>query len=683
MTTPIDEAGITPFATSSVTVSGTNGAVDPVRSADRTQHSDYRPDIDGLRAVAILSVLAFHAFPELVPGGFVGVDVFFVISGFLISRIILAGLRDGTFSFLHFYARRVRRIFPSLAVILAASGALGWLLLLPAQYESLGKHIVAGAGFVSNIALWKESGYFDGSAESKPLLHLWSLGIEEQFYIVFPLLLYFAWRLRSARLPLLLALGAVSFLLNIHLAPHDAPAAFYSPQTRFWELLAGCLLAYLGDFNARTAVAGATASVDAISRFAATTSVARNIASLGGIAAIAFAVFVVNRERTFPGWWALLPTSGAVLLLWAGAGAGFNRTLLSNRWMVRIGLISFQLYLWHWPLLAFTRIAGAGNASAISRALAIAISFPLAWATYAFIDKPIRSGRNNRIKTTAACCVLVVLGLAGYAVYALQGIPSRFPRMVQEIADFKYSYATAYREGTCFLRPEQDSSQFAACTDSLSAPGAPSVFLWGDSHAAHLYPGLKAAAKSRFELTQLTASNCPPIVGFDVPSRPHCREINAYAMARISAQHPQEVILAAHWGLYDWSGISETIDQLTRIGVERIVVVGPVPEWTDNLPALLSRYSRYDATWHRIPQRMTFGLAPGTRALDTRLAGFFARRPVTYVSVLPILCDDAGCLTRTSDDVTSMTAWDQSHLTDTGSRYVIAHFPDAVLPQAR
>ena len=209
-------------------------------------HPTYRADIDGLRALAVIAVIGFHAFPQAVPGGFIGVDLFFVISGFLISTILYENLIAHSFSFTDFYARRIRRIFPALMVVLASAYAIGWFVLLPDEYAQLGKHIAGGAGFIENFLLWHESGYFDNAAETKPLLHLWSLGIEEQFYIVWPILLWLAYRARLNLLSLTILIGGASFILNLwgtQVSPNPV-ATFYSPQTRFWELLMGAVLAY-------------------------------------------------------------------------------------------------------------------------------------------------------------------------------------------------------------------------------------------------------------------------------------------------------------------------------------------------------------------------------------------------------------------------------------------------------
>jgi peptidoglycan/LPS O-acetylase OafA/YrhL len=217
----------------------------PSHPAEQLTHPKYRADIDGLRALAVLSVVSFHAFPNMLKGGFIGVDIFFVISGFLISTIIFENLERDSFSFVEFYSRRIKRIFPALLLVLIACYTFGWFVLLADEYKQLGKHIAGGAGFVSNFLFWKESGYFDNAADTKPLLHLWSLGIEEQFYIVWPLLLWFAWKQRLNLLTITLTVLIISFALNINKVHSNVVAVFYSPQTRFWELLTGSVLAYI------------------------------------------------------------------------------------------------------------------------------------------------------------------------------------------------------------------------------------------------------------------------------------------------------------------------------------------------------------------------------------------------------------------------------------------------------
>lgn len=334
----------------------------PTQQSEHLAHPKYRADIDGLRAIAILFVVGFHAFPNWVKGGFIGVDIFFVISGFLISTIIFGGLECNSFSFVEFYSRRIKRIFPALLLVLIACFAFGWIALLADEYKQLGKHIAGGAGFVSNFVFWRESGYFDNAMETKPLLHLWSLGIEEQFYIVWPLLLWFAWKLGLNLLTIAIVVAVISFALNVDKVSSDAVAVFYAPQTRFWELLAGSVLAFMvlheqrifSSFNHFLDVwLGKIIYAQAPEANGKTW---RNIQSLIGAVLVAIGVLVITKEKHFPGLWAVLPTLGAVLIISAGAQAWLNRVVLSNRVLVWFGLISFPLYLWHCPLLSFARI---------------------------------------------------------------------------------------------------------------------------------------------------------------------------------------------------------------------------------------------------------------------------------------------------------------------------------------
>lgn len=318
-------------------------------------HPKYRPDIDGLRAVAVLAVVAFHAFPNWLKGGFIGVDVFFVISGYLISTIIFENLDKGAFSFSEFYARRIGRIFPALILVLVACFTFGWFALLADEFEQLGKHIAAGAGFVSNLVLWSEAGYFDNSAETKPLLHLWSLGIEEQFYIFWPLFLWFAWKRKFNLLTITILVATISFILNINGVKQDTVATFYSPQTRFWELLSGSLLAWITLYKkssyqrAKLKIDGWLANIIYREQTKCNGKALSNVLSFLGFILLAYGFLNINKELSFPGKWALVPVFGSVLIIAAGSKSWVNQIILSNKVLVWFGLISFPLYLWHWP----------------------------------------------------------------------------------------------------------------------------------------------------------------------------------------------------------------------------------------------------------------------------------------------------------------------------------------------
>lgn len=363
-------------------------------------HLNYRPDIDGLRAIAVLTVVIFHAFPNLLPSGFIGVDIFFIISGYLISSIIFKGLDAGSFGFADFFSRRIRRIFPALFVVLVATLTFGWLVLAPDELNQLGKHAAAGAAFVANLALMGEAGYFDNSAGTKPLLHLWSLGIEEQFYIVFPALMWAAWKMRLRGIYILVPMVLLSFWLNIHLISRTPVEAFYSPLSRFWELLIGSLLAWLMLYH-RPALTKATANL---------------CSALGGALLVAGLIFI-REDATFPGYWALMPTLGAALLIGAGPGAWFNQKVLASSVAVWFGLISYSLYLWHWPLLSFARIIYNEPPPTGVRMLLVLVAIGLAWLSLRFVETPFRRNRPRNARAVALLCAATAgVGLSGLAM---------------------------------------------------------------------------------------------------------------------------------------------------------------------------------------------------------------------------------------------------------------------------
>jgi peptidoglycan/LPS O-acetylase OafA/YrhL len=316
----------------------------------------YRRDIDGLRAIAVLSVVGFHAFPRWIRSGFIGVDIFFVISGFLISTIIFSGVERGDFSFVEFYGRRIRRIFPALIAVLVAAFGFAWFFLFADEYKQLGKQMAGGAGFVANLMFLYENSYFDVNIMLKPLVHLWSLGIEEQYYILWPVLIWASSKSRFNLLTLTMTLAVVSFFLGVREVDHDAVAAFYAPQTRFWELLTGSALAYAALHGPRLRAAARLG----LGRYPAVETwwdktkpnplLLRECMSILGFGILAWAILFTD-EHNFPGWAALPTVAGALLVIAAGGQAWINRVILSSTVMVWVGLISFPLYLWHWPLL--------------------------------------------------------------------------------------------------------------------------------------------------------------------------------------------------------------------------------------------------------------------------------------------------------------------------------------------
>lgn len=459
-------------------------------------HPKYRPDIDGLRAIAVLSVVAFHAFPMWLPGGFIGVDIFFVISGFLISSIIFGGLDKGVFKFSVFYARRIKRIFPALILVLVSCLVFGWFALYPDEYKQLGKHVAGGSGFISNFILFYESGYFDTSAEIKPLLHLWSLGIEEQFYIIWPAVIWLVWRLRLNALIVTLAALAISMAWNVINIPNDPVAVFYMPYSRVWELLIGSVLAYANLYG-RGLSASMLALDKIVSRVVFSKSQAtpgatlKNLLSTAGSGMLGFGFYKITSATVFPGWWAMIPAMGAVMIIAAGPGAWINRVILSNKLFVWVGLISFPLYLWHWPLLSFARIIEGGTPAREIRIAAVVIAIVLAWLTYALIENPLKK-INSFIKTALLIALMSAVGYAGYFIYSNEGMTERVAVKSSEEFNSQFTGPTwkFTQNRVCLDRYPMDkvnSYRWWFCMTNRDE--APTLMLLGSSFANHHYPG--------------------------------------------------------------------------------------------------------------------------------------------------------------------------------------------------
>ena len=503
----------------------------------------YRADIDGLRALAVLAVIAFHAFPEWVSGGFIGVDVFFVISGFLITTLIQESLQQQSFSFRTFYASRVRRLFPALVIVLLACQVFGWFALLANEYKALGKHIAASAAFIPNFIFWSESGYFDYAADAKPLLHLWSLGIEEQFYLFWPIVIWLGLKYRVSlfKVSLLLFLG--SLLLNLMMIEQSPSATFFSPLTRMWELLSGCLLAYLVSsklpvfefFNAKLG------SIKLIC----------HAISLLGLALILLGVFLFDQDMLYPGAWALVPVLGTCFIIVTGNKSWVNTLVLSNRLLVWIGLISFPFYLWHWPLLSFARIMEGSKPDWQIRAVLVVASFVLAFLTYCFIERQIRFGRNLQFKTYALIMAMSLLGALGLVTYSQDGFKSRATDKAIEaqLADLKFDIPDS-EEWYC-----QDMSHDSPRCHATGPK--PSVVVIGDSHALTIYSGLRERFKAKGQDIGLygASDGCPPLLNVVIQDQGgdfrNCLKKGTQAIQRVIADAAiKEVILTSRGPMY-------------------------------------------------------------------------------------------------------------------------------------
>jgi peptidoglycan/LPS O-acetylase OafA/YrhL len=498
--------------------------------------TDYRPEIDGLRAVAVLAVVGFHAFPDGIKSGFVGVDIFFVISAYLITTLLLLNLKRGRFSYTGFYIRRINRLFPALLLVLAGSLVAGWLLMAAFEYKLFGKQVAAASVYLSNFLLWHEAGYFDVDSELKPLLHLWSLAVEEQFYLLWPPVLVFAWMRKWNLVRMIGLVALLSFAIDLFELDRDAVGTFFSPATRFWELAAGGLLAAIEERspgllpNHKDLLAGL------------------------GFALLGAGFLLIDDKAPFPGWLGWLPCGGAFFVIAAGPTAWLNRRILALRPMVWIGLISYPLYLWHWPLLSFAHILDTSVPSLVTCVALCGLAFPLAWATYAFVEKPVRFGKGGGGKALVLLAMLLVVGALGMGVYLLQGFPGRTfigekrPPVVREPGD--------PRAG-CDDRDKLPAELAGLCMVHLKAGARPRIVVWGDSHAEVWAVPLAELARARgFELIVLHHDACPPIEGVWRPagnaSLTPCEtpDIMRRIEDDVVALKPDIVILAARWSLY-------------------------------------------------------------------------------------------------------------------------------------
>ena len=467
----------------------------------------YRADIDGLRAIAVLSVVAFHAFPGSITilglnifpfgGGFIGVDVFFVISGYLITSLILKPASTNSFSIVDFYRRRILRIFPALMMVMLSLLLFGYFVMLAPEYAALGKHTMFGASFLANIGYWFEDSYFVADAATKPLQHLWSLGVEEQYYLFWPVIVILALN-RFDIFKLTLFFIGSSFLFNIYLVfiQDDLTQAFYSPFPRFWELLIGSLLA-IYFFKKKIDPRGGLS----------TNRNVNNSISVLGVFFLAIGYMLIREETLFPGMLALLPVIGSMLIIAAGSEGWFNRRVLAMPILVWFGLISYPLYLWHWPIFSFLRIfAGpSGEVSDEIMLAAVALSIFLAWATYRFLEKPIRFGSKDskNFKAVGLASMIFFIGISGFWVYQKDGNVNYSASIPDSLQILLEPYPHQRFNDNCDAVYPGWSDNSWACM--LSKSEVASVALIGDSHANMYYESL---AKHLPQRSVLNISGC-------------------------------------------------------------------------------------------------------------------------------------------------------------------------------
>jgi peptidoglycan/LPS O-acetylase OafA/YrhL len=490
----------------------------------------YRPDIDGLRGIAIVAVILFHLSPHDLFSGLMGVDIFFVISGYLITFIILNDLKNETFSFIHFYQRRIIRLFPGLIFLFATILIFGWFVALPIEYANFGKHVRSGALYISNFTLLQETSYFAMGLKTKPLLHLWSLAVEEQYYLIFPAIIYFCRKNFSLMSGCMIFLTLLSFSLNLYYVSIAPAEAYYMPYTRVWQILVGSILA-LYEFNGHK-------------KLSKSMSLA---ASLIGIVLIISAFIIMSWPKTYPGAWALLPSLGTALIIAAGADNPLNKKILANPLLVGIGLISYPLYLWHWPLLYFSEILAADYMNIKQSLIPILISVLLAFLTYVFFEKPIKKrGVKSRGNTAGILFIFIVaLGFTGFAVEK-NWIPGK--PLSAEAAKIQ----TAMEDWNFPGKMRKVKKDHVTYYEMGSTPAK--VLFLGDSHMEQFSPRVEKVLEETKEAKSvvfMTKGGCLPLSDMTRnPVDPICQKIYDLALERAMDPNIETVVIGAAWHMY-------------------------------------------------------------------------------------------------------------------------------------
>ena len=615
----------------------------------------YRSDIDGLRCLAVLPVVLFHAGISGVPGGFVGVDVFFVISGFLITGILKSDIEENRYSLVRFYERRIRRILPALTFTVLVSWVLAYTVFLPNYFVDFSKSVVSTSIFISNLYFWKFSGYFDHSALLRPLLHTWSLAVEEQFYIFMPVLMYLVFRFaKPFAFWIFSGLALASLALSIYSNQVAPTANFFLLPTRAWELLLGGLLSM--------------ASLRPLKSLWM-----RHGLGVAGLAMILFPAVLYSEATPFPGLAALPPCVGAALLIYTGAESGGLATrLLSSRPIVFIGKVSYSLYLVHWPLIVFFRYISLTSPSLLSAVFIVASSLALAVFSWWFIERPFRQKSfiaSRKVLFAGAIVSLALMASVGVAGVMTGGFPNRFSKLPDVPPPAKL---TGWRDGTCFFEGNYAFHHWSAEACDLTHSAGDNVLLWGDSYAAHYAPGVTGNADHiPYHVYQYTAAGCPPVLSYYSYARPLCGAFNQNALQIIAKLHIKKVVLSARWIDLQSRGIDELDSTLKVLKAHggNVDVIGQSPIFVADV-GLIS-YERSDG---RKTSDQWFNSFNGD--LNEKLRSVVKPDPASgpyFINPIESLCSAGQCTYRQYGQYEYS---DDGHLTEYGSKLAVsAYFP--------
>ena len=629
----------------------------------------YRREIDGLRAIAVLPVIFFHADFKFFSGGFVGVDVFFVLSGYLITSIILHERSQGDFTIAGFYERRARRILPALFFVMLVCSLFSWIWLLPVDFENFSLSLIATSIFSSNLYFWKSLSYFAGEAELKPLLHTWSLAVEEQYYVFFPPLLLLILNLgKNWVVAIFFTIALISFGFAEYASTNHVAANFYLLPTRGWELLIGVLAAlYLFYYKE-------TDTSDGL-------KIKEEILSLLGLLMIVFSFVAYSKDTPFPSFYALVPTVGTCLMVIFCLPQTIVGRILTLKPVVGIGLISYSLYLWHWPIFAFARYKIPEELNGILPFALICLSLFIAYISWKYLEAPFRNRKNfNRKKIFSFSLIsIMICSLIGFAVYSNKGfedyymenrLSSEQKKLLVLAKTYTKKHETLSRLRECLLDGTQTSKDFSDSCKNISK-GPTSFLIWGDSNAGALASGLIFHHKN---FAQYTSSACAPLIGVSLKDRPRCREVNDFVLKQIEVKKPAAVWLHSNWLRYDSKSLNLTEElKKTIITIKKasptskVFIVGGVPQWRPSLPLIMISKSIF-------LNEETFIATPRTqeiRTVDRKIKKVALDQGATFLSSLDHFCERSVCkpVVKKNDRVEFIT-YDNSHLTELGSRYL-------------
>ncbi|MEZ6011340.1 MAG: acyltransferase family protein [Hyphomonas sp.] len=616
------------------------------------------PAVDGLRSVAVLSVLLFHAGFSVFSGGFVGVDVFFVISGYLITAHLLNDQEAGEFSFAKFYLRRARRLLPAGFFTLAACLVAGVFLLDPDHLRSLAESTIFALFSLPNIFFWLNTGYWDAAADTQPLLHFWSLGVEEQFYLVWPAMLALSLRFGGRRTAILVmaALSVGSLWASDALLPTYPTAVFYLTPFRAFEFCIGGILAFMPSA-------------------ASPRGWLRDLTFAVGLASILAAILIYNDDTRFPGLNAILPCIGAALVIHVASAPGRLGFVLENRVAVYIGKISYSVYLAHWPIIVFYKHWRFTELANIEQVSVVLVSIACGALMYHFIEQPFRHPplkqpvKSNRRFLGGLAVVLALILLPAASAWKADFWPLGYKTKELEISEFdKLAIFATFRSSICYSGAANfiDTIDRDRCLKPVE--GKTNVIILGDSHAAHLYPGLVATFPD-IHFLQANFSSCSPVMGHQ-PADTACAEfMDQMFKVELETYTPQIAILAGRWSRADIEPARQTIRHLKSLGITPIIV-GRSAEYKKPLPEIVQREAL-----HRNKADMSEFLLPGLRIVNRELSEVSAEEGVAYFDPLNVFCDQNDvCLI--ANEMPHLFQWDGGHLTEIGSRVIAEQLRD-------